>query len=150
MIISKVPQRVLLQAFGLNFVWMNLSEMLRYFLIVKPLVRTDFAMVPGIVPDTPVIGMLWLVWDILLIAVTTFWCWLVIDRFGQSRPVAIAAGTIVWVTIFVLLWLGVHNMALATPRILAAALPLAWFELVVAAFLVRWVMMRRRDQAVAG
>lgn len=140
-------RRVLFQAFWLNFVWMNVSEMLRYFLVVKPLVRADFAMVPGIVPDTPLVGALWVLWDVLLIAVTTAWCWLAIDRFGLERRVAVAVGTLVWATIFVLLWLGVHNMGLATPRILAAALPLAWVELVVSALLVRRVMMRDYREA---
>jgi heme A synthase len=107
------------------------------------MVRSDFSVVPGVTPDTPLIGLLWFLWDLLLIAVTTIICWLTLERYGPRRSVAFSAGTLVWVSVFVLLWLGVHNMGLATPRILAVALPLAWLELVAAGFLVSWRMSAR-------
>ena len=134
------PARAFWEALGLNLVWMNISEVVRWFLIVKPMVKADFAMVPGITPGTPLIGALWTVWDVLLIAVTTLICWLTVERLGPGKWSTLAAGTLVWLAVFVLLWLGAYNMGLATPRILYAALPLAWLELVLAALLVSWRM----------
>lgn len=127
-----------LEALGLNLVWMNVSEVFRYFVVVKPLVRSDFAFVPGITPDTPLIAMLWAVWDAVLILVTTTICWTALCQWKDGWRSAVAAGTLVWASVFVLLWLGLHNMGLARPHTIAAALPLAWIELVVAALLVDW------------
>jgi hypothetical protein len=47
-----------------------------------------------------------------------------------------------WCAIFLIFWLGAFNMNLATPIILAVALPLAWVEMVVAAMIVRWGKLR--------
>jgi len=137
---SRYFTRAFWEAFGLIFVWMNISELLRWFLVVKPMVQADFAMVPDIAPGTPLIGALWTVWDVLLIAVTTVICWLLLERAGPSWRAALAAGTFVWLAVFVILWLGVHNMGLATPRIVLTALPLAWLELAVSAIIVSWRM----------
>jgi phage shock protein PspC (stress-responsive transcriptional regulator) len=43
-------------------------------------------------------------------------------------------------SIFVILWLGLFNMNLATLKILSIALPLALFELLIAAYIVKWTM----------
>ena len=145
----RYPAKAFWQALGLNFVWMNASELFRWYVVVKPMVRSDFASVPGITPDTPLIGLLWIVWDLLLIAVTTIICWLVLERQGPRSSTAVLAGTLIWLSVFVLLWLGVHNMGLATPRILAAALPLAWLELVIAAGIVSWRMSASGSQGVS-
>ena len=146
MSVARFSSRSFWEALGLNFVWMNLSELARWFWVVKPMVRADFSVVPGVTPDTPLVGLLWIIWDILLIAVTTILCWLTLERYGTRWAVALAAGTLVWLSVFVLLWLGVYNMGLATPRILAAALPLAWIELVIAGFFVSWRMNARAFQ----
>ena len=45
------------------------------------------------------------------------------------------AATLFWFAVFVILWLGLYNLNLATVRIVFAALPLAWLEMVVAAIL---------------
>lgn len=134
------PPRAFWEALGLNVVWMNASEVARYFLLVKPAMAHDFAEVPGIVPSTPMIALLWCVWDTLLIGVTAAICWLVLDRYGPRRGVAVAAGTLVWAAVFVLLWLGLFNMGLARLGTMAAALPLAWAELAVAGLITAWRM----------
>ncbi len=86
------PARVFWQAPALNVVSMNASELSRLYVVVKPMVRADFAIVPGVTPDTPLIGVLWMVWDLLLIAFTTIICWLVLEREGPRLSNAIAAG----------------------------------------------------------
>jgi len=44
--------------------------------------------------------------------------------------------------IFVILWFGMLNMRMATPGLLAVALPLSWLEMVIAALIARWGMVR--------
>ena len=130
----------------MNFVWQNLSEIVRYFVVVRPIMQTDFAMVPGIVPVTSSIAALWTIWDLSLVAVTTVTCWLALERYGPSVLVALSAATLVWSSVFALLWLGLYNMGLARPGVIAAALPLAWLELAVAALIVRSRMMALADR----
>jgi len=63
-------------------------------------------------------------------------------RCGSSLRSAVLAGSSIWMAIFVILWLGLLNMHMATLGLLAVALPLSWLEMVIAALIVRWGMMR--------
>jgi hypothetical protein len=140
---SNIPAnvyRALGVAFLLNMIWMNASEVFRYFAFVMPMMRSALAVVPDVAPMSIPVFLIWGVWDTLLIVVTTGFSWLMLERFGPSARVAVAAGTCVWAAVFVLFWVGLWNMNLATPAIMATALPLAWIELVIAALIVRWAM----------
>jgi hypothetical protein len=86
--------------------------------------------------------MIWGVWDTVLLLAVTGFAWLFLDRYGPSLRNALIIGTLIWFAIFVILWLGMFNMNLVPPSIPAAALPLAWFEMVIAALIVRWSMLR--------
>ena len=68
--------------------------------------------------------------------------WLFLDRYGATKRNALIVGTLIWCAIFLIFWFAAFNMNLATPKILAVALPLAWGEMVVAALIVRWGMLR--------
>ena len=88
------------------------------------------------------IFLIWGIWDSILVVVATGFAWMFLERFGTTARNAILAGTALWITIFVILWLALYNMNLATPRIALTALPLAWIEMVGAALIVRWAMRR--------
>lgn len=138
-----VPTRALLIAGAANFIWINLSEIARYFLFIMPMMREAFPTVPDIAPMNLPIFLSWGLWDTLLIVSATLLPWLFFERFGPSRVTALMAGSFVWMTVFGILWLGLLNMNLATAEILTVALPLAWLEMIVAALIVRWALMRR-------
>ena len=104
--------------------------------------RNAFPQLPDIVPMNLPVFMSWGVWDTLLVFAVTGFSWMYFDRFGGGTKNAIQAGTLVWLAIFGVLWLGLLNMNLATPRVLLTALPLAWFEMIVAALIVD--LCRRR------
>lgn len=125
-----------------NFVFMNLSEVFRYFVFVMPMMREAFPQVANIAPMNLLVFASWGIWDTVLIAATTGIIWLFMDRFGNSVKNAILSGTLVWATVFVLLWLGLYNMNLATLAIVAIALPFAWLELVIAGFIILWARRR--------
>jgi len=129
-------------ALALNLLWVNLSEIFRYFLFVMPMMRQSLAMVPDIAPMNLPVFMVWGLWDTILVLAVTFASWLMLERFGHSIAMALLAGTAVWMAIFVILWLALVNMNLASPRIVLIALPLAWIEMVVAAEIVRWCIRR--------
>ncbi len=129
-------------AFGLNLLWINASEVFRYFAFIMPMMREAFVFVPNIAPMNVPVFMIWGIWDTILVFSATFISWLVLERFSPTLKNAFLAGTIIWATVFVILWLGLYNMSLATPAIMAVALPLAWIEMVVAALIVRWCYLR--------
>jgi hypothetical protein len=137
-----VARGAVLVALAANTVWINLSEVFRYFAFVMPMMREALPMVPDVAPMNLPVFLIWGVWDTILVVAATGSAWLILERHGRSIQVAVAAGSAVWAAIFVILWLGLWNMNLATGEILAVALPLAWIEMVVAAFVVRWAMGR--------
>ncbi|MEM9229369.1 MAG: hypothetical protein AAGB10_07140 [Pseudomonadota bacterium] len=128
-----------------NFIWINASEVFRYFAFVMPMMREAFPMVPGVAPMNLPVFMIWGVWDTILVLTATLLPWMAMKVFGASAMRAVLYGTGVWMSVFVVLWLGLYNMNMATVGVLAVALPMAWVEMVVAALIVWW--FTARDQA---
>ncbi len=139
---STFSYKPLLVATGLNMIWINLSEVFRYFAFVMPMMRDAFPVLPEVAPMNIPVFLVWGIWDTILVLSVCMIAWLSLDKFGTSIKSTVLIGTGIWASIFVILWLGLFNMNLATPQILLTALPLAWIELVVAVFIVRWSMLR--------
>ncbi len=127
-----------------NLIWINASEVFRYFAFVMPMMRQALPQVPNVAPMSLPIFLIWGVWDTILLLAVSSLAWLFLTRYDATIRNALISGTALWCTIFVIFWLGTFNMNLATPRILAVALPLAWIEMVVAALIVRWGILRNR------
>ncbi|MEM7270916.1 MAG: hypothetical protein AAF401_16885 [Pseudomonadota bacterium] len=133
-------------AFFVNMVWINASEVFRYFAFVMPMMRDALPGVPDAAPMDLTVFLIWGVWDTILVSAVTLLAWIALDRFGATSRNALAVGTGLWTAIFVILWLGLFNMNLAPASVLAVALPLAWVEMVVAALIVCWAIQRSGDQ----
>lgn len=125
-----------------NLVWINASEVFRYFAFVMPMMRQALPQVPDVAPMSVAIFMVWGLWDTILLLAASGAAWLFLDRYGATTRNALIVGTLIWGAIFLIFWLAAFNMNLATPKILAVALPLAWVEMVFAALIVRWGMLR--------
>jgi hypothetical protein len=121
-----------------NFIWINASEVLRYFSVLRGMMQSTFSQIPEIAPMNLPVFLSWGVWDTILLFAVTGFSWLYFEHFGNGMRNAVIAGTIVWLSIFVTLWLGLFNMNLATTAILAAMLPWALAEMIVAALIVNW------------
>ena len=134
----------LTMALVVNFIWINASEVFRYFAFVMPMMREAFPMVPDVAPMNLPVFMIWGVWDTILVLTATLLPWMAMKIFGASALRAVLYGTGVWMPVFVILWLGLYNMNMATVGVLAVALPMAWVEMVVAALIVWW--FTNRDQ----
>ena len=104
------------------------------------MMREAFPQVEGIAPMNLPVFAIWGAWDTILVLAVTGFVFLFFDRFGNGLLQAIIAGSLIWTAIFVILWLGLFNMNIATGAILAIALPLSWLEMVVAALIVNWGM----------
>ena len=139
---SRLSPRSYLYAFLWVSLWVNVSESVRYFAFVMPKMRESFAILPNVAPmDFGVFGV-WMIWGSILVAMTVFFSWLYMARFGDSLISAVAAGTLCWLFFFVLFWLGALNMGLAKLEIVIVALPWAWAELIIAALIMRWSFRR--------
>lgn len=131
------PVRQLLWTLLVVALWINASEMFRYFVFVMPMMREALSGVADVAPMNLPVFLIWGLWDTILLVAVTGFVWLYLERFGWTIANAFLAGSLVWLAIFGILWLGLYNMNLATPGILAIALPLSWLELIVAALILR-------------
>lgn len=130
----RIPPFVM--ALIVNFLWINASEVFRYFVFIMPMMREAFPMVPHVAPMNLPVFLIWGGWDAVLVLTATVLPWMAMQVFGSSALRAVVYGTGVWMSVFVILWVGLFNMNLAPASVLAVALPMAWLEMVVAALIV--------------
>ena len=123
--------------------WVNASEVFRYFVIVMPETRAFLSMVPNIAPMNLPVFLIWGVWDTLLTASIVFMFWLVSQAFGNNTRSVVIAGFASWVFFFVLFWVGMFNMSLTQPKLAVIALSLALLETLVASYIASWFYARR-------
>jgi hypothetical protein len=126
-----------------NMIWINVSETARYFAVVRPMLHEAFPGMSHIAAVTPGIFAIWVVWDTILILAATGFYWLYLTHFETTIRSAVISAVCLTIPLFGLLWLGVANMGLAPISLLWAALPLALVEQIIAAFIVRWAMLRK-------
>lgn len=139
------PARPLMLAIAAVALWINASEVVRYFGVVMPMMRDAFPDLPDVAPMSVGVFAIWALWDSVLVALSVAVTWLALDRFGDRAPVAVLGATALWVATFWILWVGLWNMNLAPGRVVAVALPLSWLELVAAALIFRAVSRRARS-----
>jgi len=116
-------------------IWINASEVFRYFVFVKPRVQAFFDHQPGIAEMDIGIFAIWGVWDTLLTAVLVMTFWMVAQTFGNNGRSVFTGGTLVWATVFVIFWVATANMGLCNWSILLITLPLSWIEMIVGAWI---------------
>jgi|GEM_PF-493158 len=131
-------------ALGLNFIWINISEVARYFGLIKPMLHETFPGQSHIAAVTPFIFASWMVWDTILIVAATGFYWIYLNYAGATIRNVLISATAFTVTIFGLIWLGIVNMGLAPTDFIWVALPLAWLEHLIAAYIVLWAIKRSK------
>ncbi|MDH7448188.1 hypothetical protein [Aquimarina sp. 2201CG14-23] len=119
----------------LTSIWINISEVFRYFVLVMPRVKSFFDDKQGVADMDFGIFTIWGVWDTLLTSILVFVFWLYSKSFGNSNRSAFISGTIVWFAVFVIFWVATANMGLSEWKILWIVLPLSWLEMVVGAWI---------------
>jgi hypothetical protein len=127
------------------FLWLNVSEVFRYFAFVMPMMREAMSSVPGVAPMNLAVFLVWGLWDTLLFAAVCVIAWLFHEKFGGGIRNTIAAGTLLWLAIFCIFWLAAYNMNLTIARVPLVALPLAWIEMVVVVAILdrAWLHLRK-------
>ena len=127
----------------INFIWINASEVFRYFVFIMPMMQEELAFIPNVAPMDLTIFMIWGIWDCILIFSVTAFSWIFFDKFGGSYTSAFRVGFFIWCSIFVILWLGLFNMNIvSSPKIILTALSLSLVELVIAACITRFYYLK--------
>ena len=111
--------------------WVNASEIFRYFVLVIPRVKEYWDDRVGIAEMDAGIFAIWGLWDSLLTAMMVLLCWLYLCRFGYSIRSSIVSGTLSWLFIFVLFWVAAANMGYTDWSILWITIPLSWLEMII-------------------
>jgi hypothetical protein len=119
----------------LTSIWINISEVFRYFVIVMPTMRKDLAVIPNVAPMDWWVFSIWGVWDTILTASIVFITWLCLKNYGKRNKTILIAGTTSWTIFFLLFWIGMVNMNLANPKLLFFTLPLSWIETTIGAWI---------------
>jgi len=120
-------------------VWVNASEVFRYFVIVRPEMHKTLSAIPNVADMNLGIFLIWGAWDTLLTGLFVLLFWLSAQVLGNNTRTIMVSGFVSWCFFFVLFWVGLANMNLSSWGFLLIVLPLALLETMVAAFLTSWL-----------
>jgi len=126
----------------LTSIWVNVSEIFRYFVIVRPKLQHYLSMVPNIASIDLKIFSIWGIWDTLLTMLNVFMYYLLAERYGREKSSILYAGTLSWAFFFLLFWIGMPNMSLVNWSFVWLPLTLAWIEMIIASFISDWLFKK--------
>jgi len=106
--------------------WINIFETLRWILFAKPDIDMYFKTANLVLPNETINNILWIVWGII-IAVMIF---IISKRFKVLQTTFI-----VWLTVYVMHWIALWNMAVLPINILWLAVPLTFINVLVGALI---------------
>lgn len=124
--------------------WVNASELVRYFGYVRPQMQEYFSYIPqmGKIWDIQILAV-WGFWDTLITALYVFLFWLCAQAFGNTRKAIVISGVMSWSFVFVLYWVATANMFLAEWSTLFVVLPLALLETLVASYIASKLYLKK-------
>lgn len=123
-------------------IWIHISEVFRYFVLVMPRMKTFFQDQSGIADMNMGIFSIWGLWDTLLTAILVFVFWLYARSFGNTAKSVWVSGIFVWMAVFVIFWVATANMGMSEWSILFITLPLSLLEMLVGAWMASWLYKR--------
>jgi len=110
-------------------IWIHISEVFRYFVLVIPKMKLFFENKEGIAEMDLGIFAIWGLWDTLLTAIVVFVYFLYTNTFGNNLRSVFMSSKIVWLSVFVIFWVATANMGLSDWNILSTTLSLSWLEM---------------------
>ena len=123
--------------------WVNASEVFRYFVLVRPEMHDYLSTVPNVADMNLTIFVIWGLWDTLLTALYVFLFWLCASVFGNNAKSILISGFMSWCFFFLLFWVGMANMNLSNWGYLLIVLPLALVETLIAAYIASRLYLRK-------
>ncbi len=118
-------------------IWINISEVLRYFVFVMPRMEIDASAVST--TSELAIYSIWWFWDTLLTAVLVFAFWLTAKSFDNTNKSVFISSFFIWTAVFVIYWVATANMGLSSWDMLLTTLPLSLLEMLIGAWLTSWL-----------
>ncbi len=116
-------------------VWVNISEVFRFFIVVLPEMKQYLSLIPNVIPVNWIRFLIWGIWDTILTIVLVYIVWICSQYFGKTKRTIFVSSTICWITFFLLFWIALANMNLSKLSLLAYTLPLSWVEMVIGAWI---------------
>jgi len=116
-------------------IWVNASEVFRYFVFVMPRVKSYWNNLSSVTDMNVSIFAVWGLWDTILTVMVVFFFWLYSRVFGNNSRSVIISAILSWMFFFVLYWVGAANMGYSDWSILWITLPLSLIEIIVANFI---------------
>lgn len=117
----KKYQKTIWQIFLVS-IWINIFETLRWILFAKPDIEVYFKSNNFLLPNESLNNILWLVWGVI-IAVMIF--------IISKRYKVLQTTFIIWITVYVMHWIALWNMAVLPIKILFLAIPLTFINVLV-------------------
>ncbi len=109
--------------------WINIFETLRWLLFAKPDIDMHFRTANLVLPNEPLNNILWLIWGII-IAVMIF--------IISKKYKALQTTFIVWITVYVMHWIALWNMAVLPINILWLAVPLTFINVLIGVLICKY------------
>ncbi len=122
--------------------WVQASEIFRYFVLVIPRVKTFWNDLGTIAHMDILIFLIWGVWGTVLTGMVVYFFWLYAQVYGNNRKSIWISGILSWMFFFVLFWIGAANMGYSDWSILWITLPLSLIELIVASWIASLLFKR--------
>lgn len=130
-------------------IWINASEVFRYFVLVIPNMKSQWPDFDQVADMNMTIFAIWGLWDTLLTGLVVYMYWLCAGSFGNSQKSVWLSGTLSWAFVFVIFWVAAANMGLSNWSILSVTLPLSWVEMIVASLIANRMYSHRSPVAVS-
>lgn len=109
--------------------WINIFESLRWVIFAKPDIEMYFKAANHVLPNQPINNILWMVWGVI-IAIMIF---IISKRFKLLQTTFI-----VWITVYVMHWIALWNMAVLPIKILFLAIPLTFINVLVGVLISKY------------
>jgi hypothetical protein len=109
-------------------IWINISETVKWLLILKSFWVEHYQNINLIFPDGPINGMVWMIWGFFL-AITIF---IFSKKFNLLQTTFLA-----WFVVFVMLWVLLWNIDMLPVSLLWYNVPLSLLEVFVGALICK-------------
>lgn len=80
-------------------------------------------------------ALIWGIWDAILASTLVFIYWLCAQIFGQNVKSIVISATVTCMATLGVFWIGSVNSGLGTWEMAVTLVPIAWFEMLIGAFL---------------
>lgn len=121
-------------------IWIHISEILRFFIIVLPEMRGKLAPIPEAIPIDEIRFFIWGIWDTVLTAAIVYITWLFTKHLGKTTKAVFLSSVVCWISFFLLFWIAMVNMNLSNLYLLTYTLPLTLIETTIGALICVYLL----------